>query len=168
MRPKGSTRLAATMSTMKRVSVSWQPEHGRFIAEGGHRGQTIVINAPADTPEANGFSASELLLAGAASCSAWDVIDILRKQRQPVERLQVEIRGEQDSKPPWPYLRIELVYRAGGKGLSRAAVERAADLSVEKYCAVLATVRGVARVSHRVEIDEAEGGTRHVAAATDA
>ena len=156
---------------MKQVKVTWEPDAGRFVAAGGHRGYPIAINAPHEGGGVTGFSAAELLLAGAGSCSAWDVVSILRKQRQEIEAIEVAVTGEQDPEPPWPYRRIELVYRVRGRDLSRRAVERAVRLSVDRYCAVLATVRGVASVECRIEMDgeppravavrpPAEAGTR--------
>jgi hypothetical protein len=58
---------------MKTVTIEWRPAQMRFDARGGHPGQAIAINAPHDGVP-TGFSASELLLAGAGGCSAWDVI----------------------------------------------------------------------------------------------
>ena len=141
---------------MKIVRVSWEPDGTRFVAEGTHSGRTIAINAPDHDPPATGFSASELLLAGIGACSAWDVLDMLRKQRQHVTAVEVTVSGEQEASPPWPYRRIEVGYEVRGRGVSRSAVERAVSLSVTKYCSVMATVRPTATIETSVEvIDEA-------------
>lgn len=144
------------MAGVKVVSVTWQPKANRFEASGTHQGQYIVVNAPHDGPP-TGFSASELLLAAAGSCSGWDVIDVLRKKRQPVTGVDVEVRGEQTDDYPKPFTRITLIYRIRGHGVSRAAVERAVKLSSERYCPVIATVRGVAEIVTEIELrDEKE------------
>jgi putative redox protein len=139
---------------MKHVTVSWERQDERFVARGSHQGHDVVINAPHEGTGQTGFSASELLLAGIGACSAWDVVEVMRKKRQPLGTLEVSVTGEQEADAPWPYRRIEIVYRAGGAGLSRTALEHAAQLSAEKYCSVIATVRGVATVETRVELDE--------------
>jgi putative redox protein len=141
---------------VKVVSVTWQPDADRFEASGSHEGQRILVNAPHEGPP-TGFSASELLLAAAGSCSGWDVIEVLRKKRQPVTGVDVEVRGEQPNDYPKPFTRITLIYRVTGHNLDRAAVERAVKLSAERYCPVIATVRGVAEIATEIElVDEAE------------
>ena len=64
----------------------------------------------------------------------------------------VTTTGEHDPDPPWPYRRIHLKYRLGGEGLTPKAVEQAITLSLEKYCSVAATVRGVAQITTEYEI----------------
>ena len=141
---------------MKRVTVSWQPDRDRFTAVGTHAHE-IQINAPHEGA-ATGFSASELLLASVGSCSAWDVLEILHKQRQDVRDVRVEVTGEQASEPPHPFVRISVLYRVTGK-VERAKVERAVSLSVERYCSAIATVRGVAQIETEIElVDDAEEG----------
>ncbi len=145
---------------MKSVTVSWEPEHDRFTVLGGHVAHPIVVNAP-HSGSATGFGASELLLAAVGTCSAWDVIEILRKQRQHVSGVQVAVTGEQATEPPWPFLRVRVSYQVRGQALARASVERAVALSIERYCSVVATVRAVASVETEIElIEETDDGTR--------
>jgi putative redox protein len=139
---------------MKVVTVTWEPGADRFEAFGTHPGHGIRINAPHEDGPPTGFSASELLLAAAGSCSAWDVIEILRKKRQPVRGVQVEVSGEQAADHPNAFVRITLIYRVSGDRLDRAAVERAVQLSAERYCPVIATVRGVAEVATEIELSD--------------
>ncbi len=139
---------------MKLVTVSWQPDLDRFEARGSHPGHHVAVNAPHASGPPTGFSAAELLLASAGSCSAWDVLEILRKKRQQVSGVDVEVAGEQAADPPWPFVRVRLHYRIRGRDVSERAAERAVRLSVERYCSVLATIRGVAEVSTEVELEE--------------
>ena len=147
------------MAAMRTVTVSWQPDRDRFQAVGRNAGRTVAIDAPHETPAPTGFSPKELLLASAGSCSAWDVIDILRKKRESPTGIDVEVHGEQpEDGYPRPFTRITLVYRVHGD-VTRAAVERAVELSVERYCPVLATVRAVADVITEVALPAADGAT---------
>jgi putative redox protein len=139
---------------MRTVSIAWQPEAERFVALGGHAQHPVAINAPHEGP-ATGFSPAELLLAAAGSCAAWDVVEILRKQHQPLISLSVSVHGRQHEGPPHQFEDVELFFEAAGRGLDARKVERAVALSETRYCAVLATIRGVARVSCRVEVHEA-------------
>lgn len=142
---------------MRTVDVTWDQVAERFEATGTIRGHTIEINAPAQPDvkrRPTGFSATELLLSGVGSCSAWDVVEILRKTRTPVEGLSVRVTGEQDEDPPWAYRAIHLHFTFTGPGIDPAVVERAVRLSVDKYCSVIATVRGTATVTDSHEIVE--------------
>jgi putative redox protein len=140
---------------MKSVTIDWQPTLARFEARGGHTGQSIVINAPHDGAP-TGFSASELLLAGAGACSAWDVVEVLHKQRQRVTAIQVRVEGDQASSPPWVYRQVRLHFVVSGHRLNPTKVRRAVELSERKYCAVIGTIRGVAEVTCEVDVREAD------------
>lgn len=140
---------------MRSVHVEWLPAEGRFTARGSHAGQVLGINAPHEEGRpATGFSPSELLLAAIGSCSAWDVVEILRKGRQEATAIEVRVTGQQSAEPPWPYQRIEVHFLVRGRGIRHAFVERAVRLSVERYCSVIATVRGVAEVVSSFELVE--------------
>jgi putative redox protein len=140
---------------MRSVQIDWDPEGARFTATGTWPGREIVINAPhpEDQPAA-GFSPTELLLAGAGACSAWDVVQIMRKQRQDLRTLSVLVEGSQDSRPPHAYDRVTMHFRAEGTGLRREAVERAVKLSIDKYCSVVATFRPETELVTTVEVVE--------------
>jgi putative redox protein len=99
-----------------------------------------------------GVSPSQLLLIGLAACTAYDVLDIMAKKRQPLHMLEISASGEHDPEPPWPYRRIHLMYRLAGDGLTEKGVAQAIQLSHEKYCSVAATVRGVAQITTEFEI----------------
>lgn len=145
---------------MRTVAVTFDPVHARFVAEGTLRGHSIEVNAPkADGKRRGptGFSATELLLAGAASCAAWDVLEILHKRRHELGALDVLVDGEQAAEAPWHYERIALHFRVECDGLTAAVLERVIRLSCTRYCSVLATVRAVARIEATMELVEADG-----------
>ncbi|HVQ23447.1 MAG TPA: OsmC family protein, partial [Candidatus Saccharimonadia bacterium] len=140
---------------MKIVTVDWRPEDALFEARGGHPGQVVTINGPHEGT-ATGFSASELLLASVGSCSAWDVVEILRKQRQRVSAIEVRVEGDQATAPPWAYERVRVHYAITGHHLDVGKVRKAVELSERRYCAVIATIRGMAEVTCLVEVREAD------------
>ena len=113
------------------------------------RGHSVVLSGQED---GIGVSPSQMLLVALASCSAVDVVEILRKKRKKLTLLEVTTSGEQDPEPPWPYRKIHVKYRLGGEGLTDKAVAQAINLSQEKYCSVSATVRGVAQITTEYEI----------------
>ena len=145
------------IGAMKTVTVDWQPEQHRFEAHGGHAGRIVHMNAPHADGGPTGFSPAEMLLAGAGGCSAWDVVEILHKQRQRVTAIQVVVRGEQAAEPPFPFVRIRVEYYVSGHHLNEAKVRRAVELSEQRYCSVIGTIRGVAEILCEVHVREAEG-----------
>ncbi len=140
---------------MRTVDVAWDQATESFQASGTIRGHDITINAPAAPGEQRrptGFSPADLLLAGIGSCSAWDVVEILRKSRTEVAGLTVHVTSEQDEDPPWTFRKVHLHYTFRGSGVDPAVAERAVRLSVDKYCSVIATVRHAAEVTDSFEI----------------
>ncbi len=147
---------------MRTVSVSWDKQDGRFTALGRNPGHTISINAPAEPDSKrppNGFSATELLLAGAGACSAWDVVEILRKRRAGISTVDVTVEGHQDDDPPWAYRRVALHFRVAGEGLKVEVLARVVRLSIVRYCSVIATLAGVAAIEATVELVSADGSS---------
>ena len=78
-----------------------------------------------------------LLLLAMAGCTAMDVISILRKKRQQVTRLRVEVQGSTAEQHPRVYTRFEVLYRVRGTTIDPLAVERAIELSTTRYCPVI-------------------------------
>jgi putative redox protein len=145
---------------MRTVSISWDQLGGRFVAAGTHRGQTIDINAPRrddETRGPTGFSATELLLAGAGSCAAWDVVEILRKRRADIRAVDVTVEGEQQADPPWTYRRVALHFRIAGAGLKVPVLARVVRLSIVRYCSVVTTLAGAAAIEATVELVAPDG-----------
>lgn len=108
--------------------------------------------------EGPGVSPMQLLLLGVGGCTAIDMVDILRKGRQPLEDLEIQITGVRAEEYPKPWSAIHIHYIFYGAGLDPQKVERAVELSVEKYCGAHATVAGVAKMSHDYEIRTAKAG----------
>lgn len=127
-----------------------------FVAETGS-GHALVIDG---APEAGGRNAGprpmELVLAGAASCSAFDVVWILRKARQPVSDCIVEAEADRAQTEPKVFTRIRLRYRVAGRGLDPRQVERAVKLSKEKYCSATIMLAKSAEIITEVEIVDAD------------
>jgi putative redox protein len=116
------------------------------------RGRTLVIGRDENQdPMWAGVKASDLLMLSAASCSMYDVVEILEKQREPLEDIQVECEADQDPDPPYRFTRMHLKYKVYGK-ISPEKLERAITLSQDKYCSVLATIRPNLTFSSEYEI----------------
>ena len=95
------------------------------------------------------------LLLGIAGCTAMDVISILRKKRQEVDDLEVEVLGSRVEEHPRVYDDVEMIYRVRGKGVEPRDVTRAIELSEGRYCPVIAMIGEATRITSRYEIEEA-------------
>lgn len=92
----------------------------------------------------------EMVLMGAAGCTAMDVISIMKKKRMPVDRFEVTIDGDQAEDHPKRYTAIRIMYTFFGKGIKPEAVERAIDLSQNKYCSVTASLNADVEVAYEI------------------
>ncbi len=126
--------------------------HEKFHAT-GYLGSHVLIHHPEKGRAREGPGPMELVLLGVGGCTAVDIIDILRKKREPVDAFRIEIEAERAPKPPTVFTRIHMLYvlRGPRKG---ANVKRAIDLSMEKYCGASIMLKrgGVAvTTSYRLE-----------------
>lgn len=104
-----------------------------FEATGGSGGTLVVDGAPDIGGEGRGMRPMELLLSSLASCTAMDVLHILRRQREPIEHLRIEIEGDREDTTPSPFKRVHFVILVRGD-VAPGKLQRAAQLAVEKYC----------------------------------
>ena len=125
-----------------------------FVAETESGHAMVVDGAPSAGGRNLGPRPMELVLAGTAACTAFDVVWILRKARQPVLDCTVEADAERATEEPKVFTRIHLIYRLRGKGLQRAQVERAVKLSKEKYCSATAMLAKTAEVSFEIVLED--------------
>ena len=123
--------------------------HDRFVAQ-ATSGHALVVDAG---KEKLACSPVELVLIGLCGCTASDVVNILRKKREPFTGLEVRAEGQRAPEPPMVYTAIRLVYRVSGK-VSRKAMEDAVRLSKDKYCSVSAMLHQTAKITFEIEYAE--------------
>ncbi len=131
---------------MAKASAKWTDAE-RFIgtASSGH---AMVVDAG---PEKTGTGPMELVLVGLCSCTAVDVVNILRKKRELFTAVEVNAEAERAGEAPKVYTSIKLVYRVTGN-VSRKAVEDAVKLSEEKYCSVAGMLKSTAKITYDIEL----------------
>src|SRR5215813_660599 len=129
---------------MIEASINWI-ENQRFNgrATSGHE---IIV----DGDKNGGNSPMELVLIGLCGCTAFDVVSILRKKREPFTSLTVRAEAERAPEPPTVYTKIKLIYRVG-RNVSKKAVEDAVKLSEEKYCSVAAMLKQTAEITYEIQ-----------------
>ncbi len=130
---------------MVEAKVSWT-DNDRFIGQASSR-HAVVLDAG---QHKTATSPMELVLVGLCGCTATDVVNILRKKREPFTSLEVRAEAERAPEPPTVYTQIKLTYRVGGN-VSKKAVEDAVRLSKEKYCSVSAMLEKTAKITSVIE-----------------
>ncbi len=134
--------------------VKWIEGGMSFVAETGSN-HALMMDGP---PDAGGRNLAprpmEMLLAGAGGCTAFDVVMILQKGRQAITGCEVSLQADRAESDPKVFTRIHFHFRVSGRSLKREAVERAINLSKEKYCSASIMLGKTAEITHDFEIVE--------------
>jgi len=129
-----------------KARVKWV-ENRTFIGESGSGHKLVLGTAVGPEGRTPGPSPMELVLIGTGGCSAFDVVHILTKGREPVEDVAVEVEAERADQDPRVFTRVHMHFIVRGRGLSKEKVERAIKLSVEKYCSASAMIAKTATMT---------------------
>lgn len=103
-----------------------------------------------------GISPMELMLTSLGGCTGMDVISILRKKKQEVSAFEVQVEGVRADEHPKVYTEIWVKFIVTGKDVDPAALERAIELSRDKYCGAAATLRHTATIHYDYEIVDSQ------------
>lgn len=139
------------MSSVKKLSI--KRIKGLTLAAKGSSGHWSMIDTVKKLDGNEGAAPPmELLLASLGGCTGMDVLSILKKMKQPVRDFHIELEAEQATEHPRVYTRIQMVYVAWGK-VEPAKLERAIQLSQERYCPVTAMLKPTVdiKTSYRIE-----------------
>ncbi len=121
-------------------------------ADSGH---VVTMDGPPEYGGRNrGLRPMETVLIGMGGCTAFDVVNILRKSRQEVTDCVAEIDAQRAEVAPKVFTHIHVHFIVSGKGLDRKKVERAIELSSKKYCSATAMLGKTANITHDCEIVE--------------
>lgn len=139
-----------------KARIKWV-EQVTFVAESGS-GHAIVLDG---APEAGGRNLGprpmELMLMGMGACSAFDVVTILKKSRQDVVDCVAELEAERATEDPKVFTKIHVHYTVTGRNLKLNVVERAVELSANKYCSASVMMAKTAKISHDFEVIDLPG-----------
>lgn len=137
-----------------KARVKWL-EGMAYVGESGS-GHAIVMDGPPELGGRNlGVRPMEMLLLGLGSCSAVDVIHILKKARQAVTDCVVEIDADRAESEPKVFTAIRIHFIVTGHKLNETNVKRAVNLSAEKYCSASIMLGKMAAITHSYELREA-------------
>ncbi len=138
-----------------KVRIKWVGQMS-FVAETGS-GHTVVMDGP---PEHGGRNLAarpmEMVLVGLGGCSAFDVVEILKKARQPVEDCQIVLEAERADAIPAVFTKIHMHFIIAGSSLNAKQVNRAVELAINKYCSLGVMLRHSVDISYDYEILEDE------------
>ena len=134
--------------------VKWV-EGRTFLGTSG-TGHTIAFGNPHGDLPRPGPSPMELVLIGAGGCSSFDVVMILEKGRQQIRDVYVEMEADRADEEPKVFTRIHMHFVVKGHQIDAHRVERAVQLSVEKYCSAVQMLMKTATVTHDYEIIETD------------
>lgn len=125
-----------------------------FVGESGSGHSVVMDGAPEFGGRNLGFRPMEMLLLGLGGCTAFDVVMILQKSRQNIDDCEVNIEAERSDQIPKVFTRIHIQFVISGRGLDPGKVEKAVNLSADKYCSASEMLGKVAEISHDFEIVE--------------
>ena len=131
---------------VKRVALDWA---GGLRFQGGEAGRPPIL-VDGDGLEAPGPMAG--LLAMLAACTGADVVSILEKMRALPERFRVEVEGTRREEHPRHYTDVRLVFVLEGGAAEAGKARRAVELSMEKYCSVVHSLRPDIRITHELRV----------------
>ncbi|MDX1609702.1 MAG: OsmC family protein [Halofilum sp. (in: g-proteobacteria)] len=134
------------------VQVRWEQD-AAFVGTtaAGHR---VVMDGPPDAGgRERGPRPMEMVLLGLGGCSAFDVVHILRRGRHPLAGCEVEVEAERAETEPKVFTRIHMRFTLRGEGLPEKQVERAVNLSADKYCSVARMLASTATITHEWRIE---------------
>lgn len=129
------------------VFATWNGD-STFIGE-NNDGGSVQMGMLGNT---TGISPMQLVLVGLAGCTGVDVVSILKKKRAHLSGFKVHVRGKRTQKYPRVYAEIQGKYLLWGEGLKAKDVEKAIQLSEEKYCSVSSMLGKTARIHSSYKI----------------
>jgi putative redox protein len=132
---------------METASVKWSGKQ-RFAAT-SPSGHTVEFDSDRESNAAAG--PMEMVLMALGACTATDIVIILEKKRQKLESLEVLCSGERAVDPPRVWVKLDVLFRVRG-AVDEGALQRAIDLTKEKYCSVAAMLKKTAAITWRHEI----------------
>jgi putative redox protein len=136
-----------------KAKITWI--NGRaFLGESGSGHAIVMDGAPESGGRNIGIRPMETMLLGLGGCTAFDVVHILEKSREPVTGCEVAMEAERAGEDPKVFTHVKMIYTLTGKGLKPAAVERAIKLSAEKYCSASKMFEKTARIEHEWHIKD--------------
>jgi putative redox protein len=127
-------------------------DHMSFVGESGSGHSVVMDGAPEAGGRNLGIRPMEMLLLGLGGCTAFDVVSILQKSRQPVIDCEIKIEARRAESVPKVFTHIHIHFIVSGRGLDESKVDRAVNLSADKYCSASRMLEKAATITHDFEV----------------
>ncbi len=136
---------------MKRsIELNWLKD---LVFEVDSEGHKIMIDADMENSgNPRGMRPKPLMMVSLAGCTAIDVVDILNKMRVTIEGLSIKVDGDIRDELPKDYLAMHVTYIFKGKDLPLDKLQRAVELSKDKYCGVSATLVRAIEMTYEIQV----------------
>ena len=138
-----------------KVRIKWV-EDVAFVAESASGHAVVMDGAPENGGRNLGPRPMEMMLMGMGGCTAFDVVQMLKKSRQAIHDCVVELEASRSEEIPKVFTKIHAHFIVKGKGLKESHVQRAVSLSAEKYCSASIMLGQMAEITHDYELIETE------------
>jgi len=133
------------------ASIRWAGKM-TFVGRAGSNHLVPMDSGPEFGGDSSATKPMELLLLGLGGCTGMDVVPILKKMRQDVTAVELNIAAERSEEHPKPYTKIDIEYVVTGRNLDEEKVKHAVELSQEKYCSVSAMLRKACPVDYTIRL----------------
>jgi putative redox protein len=136
-----------------KAQVKWL-DHMTFVGESPSGHGIVMDGAPEHGGRNMGARPMEMLLLGMGGCTAFDIVQILKKARQDITDCVVQLQAKRADSVPAVFTEIHVHYVLSGRKLSEKQVKRAIDLSANKYCSASIMLGKTAKITHDYELIE--------------
>ncbi|PHR72579.1 MAG: osmotically inducible protein OsmC [Lutibacter sp.] len=136
---------------MAKVEVTWKDN---MLFESNHDDGSFMIDNPIDGSESRGMSPKALMLSSLAGCGGLDIVSLLKKMRAEVEDFKIDVTADLTDEHPKIYKNVVVTYRFFGNDFKKDKIQKAVDLSIERYCGVMEMFRKFTDVTVNVEYTE--------------
>jgi len=136
---------------MTKVELTWKDN---MLFESNHDSGSLMIDAPQDENKNRGLRPKALMLSSLAGCGGLDIVSLLKKMRAEVDAFKIDVTAELTDEHPEIYKNVIVTYRFFGKDFKKDKIQKAVDLSVERYCGVMEMFRKFTEVTVNVEYIE--------------
>lgn len=134
---------------MKKATARWSGHKTKFEIESGS-GHTATIDEAPVFGDDEAMRPTEMLLGALGSCTGLNAVLLLRKFKQPLKSLAVEVEGEQEAEWPKAFTKIDITFVMDFDGkFDKDQVESALDMACNRYCPIHATLSRGAKIEHR-------------------
>jgi putative redox protein len=134
---------------MAKVTARWSGPKVKFDIESAS-GHTVSIDEPPSFGDDEAMRPTEMLLAALGGCTGLNAVLLLKKFKQPLKSLQVEVEGEQEKEWPHRFTKIDVTFVIGWEGkYDKAQVDLALDWACHRYCPIHATLSHGTQIEHQ-------------------